>query len=129
MKRILLISFLLISACDLRTPTQIKAEAAVKKYLDSLNNHKKYEIKSFGNILEIYNSFSDDPEYDKLKNDSLKSDNFKKHYKPKLRVYIVFVTYYGLNTFGSTGTHTYQCVVSKDLKKCLVGIETGELRR
>jgi hypothetical protein len=129
MKCALFILFLIASSCTLlnQTPEQHKAEIAVKRYLDSINKPVQYEIIDFSNFHPIYFTYDDDPQYDKYKNDRLKADSIKKNFKPTIRAWMIHVTYNGKDSYGNIGKHKYLCALTKDLTKCVVGIEVGDV--
>jgi hypothetical protein len=66
---------------------------------------------------------TDHPNYEKYKNDPVKSDSVRKKYKPKITAWVINVTYKGKDGYGNIGTHKYQCVIDTGLSKCVVGIE------
>lgn len=109
-------------------PHQGKAEIAVKKYLDSLNQSAKYEIVGFDKINPVRNGISDDPNFEKYKFDHSKIDSIQKHFKPSVIEWILFVTYKGKNNKGIDGKYKYECVVNKDLTKCVAGIEVADIK-
>jgi hypothetical protein len=109
-------------------PGQEKAETAVKKYLDSLNQSAKYEIVGFDKAKAVYNGISDDPNFEKYKFDRSKIDSIQKHFKPSVVEWIIFVTYKGKNSKGVDGEYKYQCVINKDLTKCVAGIEVADVK-
>jgi len=125
MKKLIIISLLILSGCLPKGAEELKAERAVKVYLDSLNDHHSCKILSFRHFHSIFDTYEDDPNYDKYKDIPSKLDSIKKHYTPKLRAYIIYVRFQGKDAYGNFGTHTYQCAVDKNLKKCVVGIGVG----
>lgn len=108
----------------MRTPEKIKAENAVRLYLDSLNKNNKYEIIGFSNFFSINTDYNDDPNYDKLKYNPVKADSIRKYYKPHIKAWFIDVTYRGKDGYGNLGEHKYLCGLNKNLSKC-VGIEIG----
>lgn len=109
----------------MQTPERLKAETAVRHYLDSLNRPNKYEIVGFSDFFAIHTDYNDDPNYDKLKYDRAKADSIRKHYMPQVRAWVIYVTYRGKDDYGNFGEHRYQCALTKNLTKCVVGIEVG----
>jgi hypothetical protein len=125
MRKLLFMGFLMIGSCTMQTPERLKAESAVKYYLDSLNKPDKYELIGFNSFHSIYTDYNDDPNYDRLKYNRVKADSIRKYYKPQVRAWIIYVRYRGKDGYGNFGTHTYQCALDKKISKCIVGIEVG----
>jgi hypothetical protein len=130
MKYSLLILLLIAVSCNqpAHDINQGKAQIAVKKYLDSLNQSSKYEIVEFDKINPVRNSYSDDPNFEKYKSDRAKIDSIEKHFKPTVIEWIIFVRYKGKNNKGVDGEYKYQCVVNKDLTKVVTGIEVADVK-
>ena len=132
MKYTLFILLLIAASCKqpapAHDPNQEKAETAVKKYLDSLNKSAKYEIVGFDKAKAVYNGISDDPDFEKYKFDRSKIDSIQKHFKPAVIEWVLFVTYKGKNGKGIDGKYKYECVVNKDLTKCVTGIEVADVK-
>jgi hypothetical protein len=128
MKYTLFILLLIVASCTqpAHDPSQEKPQIAVKKYLDSLNQPAKYEIVGFDKAKAVYNGISDDPNFEKYKFDRSKIDSIQKRFKPSVIEWIIFVTYKGKNGKGIDGEYKYECVVSKDLTKCVTGIEVAD---
>jgi hypothetical protein len=130
MKYSLLILLLIVASCNqpAHDLNQGKAQIAVKKYLDSLNQPSKYEIVGFDKAKAVYNGYSDDPNFEKYKYDRSKMDSIQKHFKPSVIEWIIFVTYKGKNGKGINGEYKYECVVNKDFTKCVAGIEVADVK-
>ena len=128
MKKIFYFLLVILFACNQKSPDQKKAEKLVGIYLDSLNGSlKKAEIIDFGKIHPIYNSYANDPNYDKFKDNKLKLDSIKTHFIPQLTGWEIYVSFKDKDTHGYFGTHTYQCVIDKNLTKCYVGLATDKI--
>ncbi|MGN6638214.1 MAG: hypothetical protein ACTHJ8_04825 [Mucilaginibacter sp.] len=127
MKKLALIGTLILFSCNSKSIEQRKAEVLVKKYLDSMNNNKNYEITKFNEFHPIYDSFADDSSYEKLKNNPLKLDSLKKAFKPTITSWGIFVTFKGTQ-HDNEGTHTYQCLINKNLTKCIVCLDVGDFK-
>ncbi|HVW16116.1 MAG TPA: hypothetical protein VHB54_19960 [Mucilaginibacter sp.] len=123
MKKILFVGLLLMCSCTIRTPERIKAEKAVKLYLDSLNKNNKYEIIGFSNFSPVNTDYNDDPNYDKLKFNPVKADSIRKHYKSHIRAWFIDVTYRGKDYYDNFGEYKLLCALNGKLTKCVAGIE------
>jgi hypothetical protein len=130
MKYTLFILLLIAASCNqpAHDLNQGKAQIAVKKYLDSLNQSSKYEVVGFDKVKAVYNGIGDDPNFEKYKFDRSKIDSIQKHFKPSVIEWIIFVTYKGKNNKGIGGEYKYECVVNKGLNKCVTGIEVADVK-
>ncbi|HTD99999.1 MAG TPA: hypothetical protein VK668_11980 [Mucilaginibacter sp.] len=57
MKKILLIALLFVVSCTEKMPDNLKAESAVKRYLDSNYKDSKVEITGFKDFMSVKNYF------------------------------------------------------------------------
>ncbi len=114
-----------IAACG-NSREQKKAEQLVKSHLDSLNhNSNHYEIISYKDFHPVYTTVEDDPNYEKYKNTLSKLDSVNRKYSPKIRAWVIYVTFKGKDNYGNFGKHIYQCAINKNLSKFIVGIEVN----
>ncbi|MDB4902781.1 MAG: hypothetical protein JWQ63_2062 [Mucilaginibacter sp.] len=75
----------------------------------------------------IYSTVDDDPNYERYKNSPQKLDSIEKNFSPKIRAWVIYVTFKGKDKYGNFGEHVYQCAINKNLSKCVVGIEVDNL--
>jgi hypothetical protein len=132
MKYIVLFGFILfIASCTIldSSPEQKKAEISVKKYIDSISTPIKCKIINFNDFHPTYFTYEDDPQYDKYKNNKFKADSIKKNFKPTIRAWVIYVTYNGKDSYGNIGKHKYICALTKDLNKCVAGIQIDNIKR
>ncbi len=102
---------------------QQKAEYLVTKFLDSLNKSTNYQIVAFEHLDTIFSTYSDERDFEKYKNDSLKVDSIQRHFKHKITGWSLYVIYQGRNSVGVLGKHVYVCGIDKELSKCFGGNE------
>lgn len=78
MRKLLLLGLLFLAACDTDSPKQKKIEKLVAIYLDSLNNNApNYKIIRFSSLHATFDP-TDHPNYEKYKNNPIKSAILKK---------------------------------------------------
>ena len=116
----------IIVSCGKSSREEKKAEHLVKSFLDSLNhNSNNYQIIGYKDFHPIYTTAEDDPNYEKYKQNSSKLDSINANYSPKVRGWIIYVTFQGMDNYGNFGKHIYQCAIDKSLSKLIVGIEVN----
>lgn len=123
---ILLITWV-FSSCIFKSTQETKAEKRATKYIDSINHHQNYTNLSFSNLHPIYYDYENDANYGRFKNDSLKVDSIKRHFKPRLRGWVIYVKYNESNNNGNPYKHRYMIGMDTNFKNC-VGVEIGELK-
>jgi|ERR1700761_1615718 len=127
-KKLLAVILCSLVSCNRNKAEEIKAEKLVKMYLDSLNqNTNNYAIIGYENVHPIYTTVEDEPNYEKYKNTPSKLDSINRTYSPKIRSWIIYVTFKGKDNYGNLGKHTYQCTMDKNLSKFVAGIEVDNL--
>jgi hypothetical protein len=116
-------------SCVGNSQSEMKAETAVKNYLDSLyHNSRSYQIIEFKGLRPAYTKLEDDPSYNKYKKVPSKLDSVEKRFSPKVRGWSIFVKFKGKNMYGKVGKHIYLCAIDKTLSKCIVAIEVDNVR-
>jgi hypothetical protein len=119
MKKLIFILFVLCTISCVRPDSkQQLAERLVTIYLDQVNNNKSYNIISFAQLDTVFSSYDEELDYNKNKNNLKKVDSIKRTFKPKIKSWVMYVTYEGKNNVGVVGRHIYVCGIDKDFNKC-----------